>query len=174
MREVIIDLNKKIIESNVDSFNAKGNVRIRVFDKDGKLVETIENHNLIVKSGRSELIKKIAGTSTLNKIGKCAVGNGGALQATPFNPISPVDGDTTLGAQVFIKDVGTAATDLSGTNPQVTFTTLFTCAEVNSLVNECGLFFTDGTTIFARYTFKTVSLENTSGFSMEIDWTIQF
>lgn len=174
MKELLLKFNEGM--DIVDSFSGRGNVLINIRDmKTGEIVETVENHNLIVKIGRSELIKQLAGQgATTGKITKCAVGANGTYANDPFNPKAPVDSDTGLLQSKFMKTIGTTTVDTTQTNPKVTFTTLFTCTEVNSLVSECGLFFDNGTTMFARYTFKTISLENTSGFSMEIQWTIEF
>lgn len=175
MKELLLNLSDEPsgLEFN-DSFHGRGDVKITVFDRVGKIVEVIENHNLIVKSGRSELIKRLAGTSTLVSITKCSVGSGGAPVGTPFSPTAPVDADIALATPKYQKTIDTTTPNLATTNPQVTFSTTFDSATVNSLVNEAGLFFNDGTTMFARYTFKTVSLESGSGFSMKIDWTVQF
>lgn len=173
MQEIVLDLKQNAF-GKTDSITGKGIVTIKLFNKNNELVETIKDHNLIVKTGRSELIKKIAGTSTLNKIGKCAVGSGGALPGSLQTPIAPTPGDTALYSRTLIKDIGSTVVDTSQTSPKVTYTTLFTCSEINGNVNECGLFFTDGTTMFSRYTFKTVPLDLGSGFSMEIEWVIQF
>lgn len=173
MQEMIFDLDKKIVNS-LDSFNARGTVEIIIRDIEGNIVSDGGKHNLIVKMGRSELIKKIAGTSTIGAVTKCGVGNGGTAIPTPAVPIAPIDGDTALYNTILVKNLGTATVDLTQSSPQVTFTTLFNYAEVNNNVNECALIFSDGTTLFARYTFPTVAITAVSGFSMEIDWTIQF
>lgn len=160
-----------------DTMNLKGNVLINLIEnKTGTIVETIENHNLIVKTGRSELIKLLAGQlgSNTGAIKQCSVGKGGADVATPFTPIAPTAADTALLQAVRKQDVGFVAIDLASTNPRVTFTTLFNCADVNSLVNEAALWFENSTIMFARYTFKTVPLEADAGMSMEIIWTIEF
>lgn len=160
-----------------DTMNLKGNVLINLIEnKTGTIVETIENHNLIVKTGRSELIKLLAGQlgSNTGAIKQCSVGKGGADVATPFTPIAPTAADTALLQAVRKQDVGSVAIDLASTNPRVTFTTLFNCADVNSLVNEAALWFENSTIMFARYTFKTVPLEADAGMSMEIIWTIEF
>jgi hypothetical protein len=157
-----------------DSFYARGDVVRTIRDRDGNIVDVDGDHNLIVKIGRNELIKKIAGQSTLGQITICGVGSGGVNPASPFNPIDPVDGDVDLYTKIFTKQIDTVNVVLTGTNPQVTFTTLFTCDEVNSLISECAIYFSDGTTMFARHTFKTVPLDIASGFSIEIAWTIQF
>lgn len=160
-----------------DTMNLKGNVLINLIEnKTGTIVETIENHNLIVKTGRSELIKLLAGQlgSNTGAIKQCSVGKGGADVSTPFTPIAPTAADTALLQAVRKQDVGSVAVDLASTNPRVTFTTLFNCADVNSLVNEAALWFENSTIMFARYTFKTVPLEADAGMSMEIIWTIEF
>lgn len=172
------------MENIKDSFSAKGNVVINVIDKStGEVVDKIENHNLIVKVGRKELIKLLVGQSNLvpgqtTKITKMGIGKGGVanLTTSPFTPVAPVDGDTGLYTPVAngINNLTSTTLDLDATNPKVTFTALFDCAVVNSLVNECVLLFNDSTTIFARYTFKTVSLEADSNFSLQISWTIEF
>ena len=159
----------------VDSFSAKGYVHIKKIDKRTmEVVEEIDNHNLIVKSGRSTLINLLIGNSAL-KITKMAIGKGGAnLSTSPFVPIAPTDGNTNLASPILTSGLATISPNLTGTNPQVTFTALFDCLDVKSLVNEVGLFFNDGTTMFARYTFKTVSLETDSNFSLQVSWTIEF
>lgn len=157
------------------SFVGKGNVKIELFDKDGKLVDRKEDHNLIVKVGRAMLLKILAGleNSSIMKIG---VGSGGTadLGENAFNPIEPVESDTTLTPLITIKDIVSRTFDDSGKNPTVTFVGLFPSSEVDALVNECGLFFGDGETMFARHTFDTTSLRESSGFKMQITWTVEF
>lgn len=160
-----------------DNMDFHGNVKINVIEnKTGTIIETIENHNLIVKAGRSELIKLLAGTlgSNTGAIKQCSVGKGGADISNPFVPIAPTPADTSLIQAIRKQDVGSIVTDLASTNPRVTFTTLFNCADVNSLVNEAALWFENSTIMFARYTFKTVPLESDAGMSMEVIWTIEF
>lgn len=160
----------------VDHFEGRGSVKkVLIDNRTGKIVKEFEDHNLIVKTGRSTLIKMLAGDINTS-VTKMAVGKGGTadLGANAFNPIAPADGDSALTAKVTTVNISTKNVDLAGTNPKVTFVALFDCAEVNSLVNECGLFFTDGTTMFARHTFDTVSLKASSNFSLQISWTIEF
>lgn len=159
-----------------DSFTGKGTVTKKLIDKStGKVVEESTDHNLIVKAGRSAMIKILAG-ELKSSVKKMAVGARGTddLEANVFNPIKPDDGDTALKDQKEMVEIASRKPDLNGTNPKVTFVALFDCANVNSPVNECGLFFEDETTMFARHTFDTVSLKSTSNFSLEISWTIEF
>lgn len=109
------------------------------------------------------------------------IGYGGAdVQNSPFVPIAPLDGDTGLykplaNPQNGIASLAAAPTiDFTGTNPRATFVSIFDCSVVNSMVNECVLMFNDQKTIFARYTFKTMSLQADSNFSLQVTWTIEF
>lgn len=164
------------INSILDNFEGRGRVKkVLIDNRTGEIVKEFEEHNLIVKTGRNTLIKLIAGEMATS-ITKMAVGSGGTadLSTNAFNPVAPVDGDSALRTKVTMVNITTKTVDVASANPKVTFVALFDCAVVNSLVNECGLFFTDGTTMFARHTFDTVSLKASSNFSLQISWTIEF
>ena len=164
------------LNSVIDHFEGRGSVKKVLIDNaTGKVVKEFEDHNLIVKTGRTALIRMLAGELNTS-VTKMAIGSGGTadLGENAFNPISPADGDSALTTKVATVNISTKNVDASNTNPKVTFVALFDCAEVNSLVNECGLFFTDGTTMFARHTFDTVSLKTSSNVSLQISWTIEF
>lgn len=159
-----------------DSFTGKGTVTKKLIDNStGKVVDESTDHNLIVKAGRSAMIKMLAGKLT-SSVTKMAVGAGGTedLLANAFHPIPPEDGETKLKDPKLTVTITSGDPVLTDTNPKVTFVALFNCADVRSLVNECALFFDDGTTMFARHTFDTVSLQEKSNFSLEISWTIEF
>lgn len=159
-----------------DSFKGTGMVNIVVTDKlTGEVVFSKLHHNLIVKKGRGALLKILSGAANL-KVTKMAVGSGGTadLANNAFKPIAPQDSNTSLGALVYTTNITSSSVDETKTNPQIVFTALFDCSLVNSMVNECGLYFDDGTTLFARHTFETVSLRASSNFSMQITWTIEF
>lgn len=162
--------------SFLDHIEGRGTVSKKLIDKrTGEIVKEFTDHNLIVKTGRETLIEMLAGKKSTS-VTKMAVGSRGTADDTTnaFNPIDPKDSDRALGEQKHIVETMPPTTDFTETNPKVTFVGLFDCDDVNSLVNECGLFFKDGTTMFARHTFDTVSLRNTSNFSLEISWTIEF
>jgi hypothetical protein len=73
MKTVMLDFDAKSNINIVDSFIGRGNVLINLRNSSGEIIETIENHNLIVKTGRSELINQIAGQgTTTGRITKCA------------------------------------------------------------------------------------------------------
>lgn len=159
-----------------DILNPTGSVRKRLINKaTGEIVSDMTDHNLVVKVGRAALVKMLSGSLT-SSITKMDIGKGGTadLAGNAFNPIPPTDGDTALANKIVSETISSRVIDEHATNPSVTFIALFDCAIVNSLVNECGLFFTDGTTMFGRHTFDTVSLKESANFSLEISWTIQF
>lgn len=167
-------MSKRVIEEHL---KGTGWVKKEIIDNStGKIIDCIEDHNLIVKIGRSTLINMIAGKIANTSITKIAIGSGGTADTgvNAFNPIPPVDNDTALKKKVTIKDLVSSEVNLTGTNPIATFVGIFDCDEVNSLINECGLFFKDATTMFARHTFDTVSLKSKSNFSLKITWTIEF
>lgn len=164
------------LNSILDHIEGRGTVCKKLIDKrTGEVVKEFTDHNLIVKTGRNTLIRMIAGEINTS-VTKMAVGNGGTadLGENAFNPLAPQDGDRTLTNQKAIASLISRDTDLVGTNPKVAFVGLFDCADVDSLINECGLFFADGVTMFARHTFDTVSLKASSNFSLQITWTIEF
>jgi hypothetical protein len=82
MKTVMLDFDARAGLNIEDSFAGKGNVLINLRRIDtGELIETIENHNLIVKVGRSELIRQLAGEgTTTGRITKCAIGSDGLFQ----------------------------------------------------------------------------------------------
>lgn len=161
----------------LDFLKGKGTVSKRLIDKTtGKVVWEDVDHNLIVKVGRNRLIKALAGEKLDVAIKKMGIGKGGTKDLTEnaFNPIKPVDSDAALKQSISVINLSSAVSDINGTNPKATFIALFDCDKVDSLVNECALFFEDGTSMFARHTFDTVSLKSTSNFSLQITWSIEF
>lgn len=162
--------------SILDHIEGRGTVCKRLIDnRTGEVVKELTDHNLIVKAGRSTLIQMIAGEQTTS-VTHMAVGRGGTanLREEAFNPVEPTPNDQGLNEKVTMKQLLSKDTNLTGTNPKVTFVGVFDCTEVNSLINECGLFFKGETVMFARHTFDTVSLKRESNFSLQISWTIEF
>lgn len=172
----VSDTRKGMATSLDDGIVARGSVRKVLRDKaTGEIVHESEDHNLIVKAGRTALVNILTGKLT-SSITKMAVGKGGTADLTgnAFNPLQPTDNNTDLGSKVHTVTISSRTVDAFGANPKAIFVALFDCTAVNSLVNECGLFMADDTTMFARHTFDTVSLKSTSNFSLEISWTIEF
>ncbi|MEG0728111.1 MAG: hypothetical protein RR420_00675 [Anaerovoracaceae bacterium] len=143
----------------------------------GKVISTSIDNNLVVKKGRAEMIKLLTGTSELvpgekTKIKKMGLGKGGA--DAQGRPIAPTDGDVDVNTPIAVSktDITSIEIDTNRTNPRVLYTVLFDCDVINSIVNECGLYMNDGTTLFAHHTFKNVPLEAGTGFALQISWSI--
>ena len=151
-----------------------GTPTITLRDADGNIIDQYTNHNLIVEIGRAQIIKFLKGDVSAG-ITKCSVGTNGVDSNNAFSPISPKDSDTALYAEVTSarKNIDTVTYNEASSATQITFTTLFTSANVNAIVSEAGLFFTDGK-LFARYTFPSMYLKNDKGYSLEISWVVQF
>lgn len=156
--------------------NGKGTVSKRLIDlRTGEVIKEFTDHNLIVKTGRLAIINLIAGKANMS-VTKMAIGAGGTadMSSNAFNPIPPVEGDIELVDQKAIISITSRDVESSNTNPKVRFVALFDCKEVNSLVNEVGLFMSDSTTMFARHTFPTVSLLTDTNFALEVTWEVEF
>lgn len=165
-----------IIKKSDSIENIVGSVRFKMIDKKtGEVVEEREGHNLVLKVGKAMLVKLIAGTASY-KITMMSIGKGGTadLGGNAFNPIPPVATDTGCKNPVKRVNISSKTVDTSATNPKVTFVALFDCSTVNSLVNECALVFNDGNTALSRYTFSTVDLRSSTGFALQISWTLEF
>lgn len=157
-----------------DNFSAKGEVHLKLIcNKTGKIIDEMINRNLIVKTGRVEVINMLAGDAT-EPITKMQIGSGGADPGTPFIPIPPANSDMSLAESKGVSDISATIKDLDATNPRVTFSALFSSLTIDSVVNEVGLFFHSNTVMFARHTFKTVPLDADSDFSLQVNWAIEF
>ncbi len=151
----------------------KGTPTLTLRDADGNIIQKYTSNNLIVKVGRSALIKLLTGDLS-SHITQCAVGTDGVDAGDAFLPIAPTENDTALYAEVAgsRKNIDGYEYEVGTTPTMVTFTTLFTSLDVNAIVSEAGLFFDDGT-MFARYTFPSMYLKDDKGYSLEIAWEIQ-
>lgn len=160
-----------------DFIKMRGTPTLTLFDRDGKVIKTYTSHNLIVKVGRSSIIKMLSAGGVANNITKCEVGTGGVNvpPADQFAPIAPIDSDTALYHEVLasMTNINSYSYDDPTTPTMVTFVTLFTSSIVNNIVSEAGLFLSNGV-LFARYTFPSMYLRNDKGYSLQISWQIQF
>lgn len=149
-----------------DGIKLTGSVLIKHF-RDGKLIDTREDHNLIQNIGKTTLAKFITGEFTGNfgwmGIGKTGVGGpNGALTALVAEV--GLDGLTTTVHQAVTSAVVTTYTALI----VETFTMTGTAA-----VSEIGLFNQlnlAGSTMLARQTFSDLNLVATD--SLQISWSI--
>jgi hypothetical protein len=144
---------------------ARGTVSMILKDGEGNIMDRPGDHNLIIKMGRKEIIKKLAGQSTVSGISKCGVGKNNTPAAAD---------DTGCKTLILLKsiDPGNITMDLNAVNPMVSFKTIFTGAEVNDDVVELALQFSD-TVAFARYVNSSI-IPLKGSLSLEVVWTIEF
>lgn len=125
--------------------------------RNGVLIETIHNNNLIVDDGKHEVARLIGGARTTG-ITKIGLGSGSA---------APAAGDTTL-TNLYTKAMGTIEYPANG---QVRFNWFIDYGESNGLsVREFGLFFSDDT-LFARFVRGSAIVKD-SDITLEGQWTI--
>lgn len=123
----------------------RGAVHLDVY-KDGKLIESDTDHNLIVTVGRTQLAKLLGGGYT-GHITKIGVGTGSAAAA---------DTDTGLTSGVLI-DIGSVEYDTA----KVRFNFEIGTNQANGVsIREFGLFFADGTLFSHRVRKSVIGKEN--------------
>jgi hypothetical protein len=122
------------------------------------LIETYEDHNLIVDSARAAVARLIAGDGTGKTINRIAFGTSGAVP-TP---------DNTAITGAFVKTFIGHSYPVTG---QVLFSWNLLTTEANGKgIREFGLLCADNT-LFARKT-RTKPLEKDSDISLEGEWLI--
>ena len=132
--------NGMIIHERDREQTMRGNVHLDVW-KNGEIIETDEDHNLIVKAGRNKLARLLGGDYG-GHITKVGVGTGSAAAA---------DSDTDLTNKVLL-DIDSTSYD----SEKVTFNFTIGTGQANGLlIRELGLFFADGT-IFSRRVRKSI------------------
>jgi hypothetical protein len=123
-----------------------------------KLIETYEDHNLIVNGARSAVARFIAGDGIGNTVSQIAFGTSGSVP-TP---------DNTEITGAYMKNLRGHSYPQLG---QVLFTWDLTTTEANGKgIREFGLLCADGT-LFARKT-RNKALEKESDISLEGEWLI--
>lgn len=142
-----------------ENTSPKGTLSIKVFDKSGILVETYEETNLIVGTGKQALATLLAAATNGKKVTKIGFGTDGT---------EPSSGNTSL-TSPFVKDID------SYTNPDtssVVFNWSLATTEANGkAIQEFGLICFDNS-LFARRTRAVIN--KTSDLRLEGTWKIQF
>ncbi len=155
--------NTNFIDSTKENLPYKGELIIRELDLAGNVVYEYTTPNTIVYDARGLMASLLAGDDTTNrKIGKLGVGLDGT---------APSRDDSALGNEKLKVDI------VGYTFPEeghVEFTALL---DNNSAANgdelrEVGLFSNDGTTLFARQVFGTIT--KSSSLQLQVVWRIIF
>jgi hypothetical protein len=142
-----------------ENASIEGSFSLVIKDKEGKVIKTIKEKNLIVNGGRNSAARLIGGGGGGKQITQIAVGTSGTAASLP-------DSDLT---DKFIKAVTSVSYPQTGA---VTFAFEIGVSEANGMaIREFGLFSADNS-LFARKVRDVIN--KTSDISLEGTWTIQF
>ena len=141
-----------------DNLKLRGDVAIVVKDKDGKVKDSREIHNLVVSAGLEYICSRMAGTSA-SVMSHMAVGSGTTAASA---------GQTDL---VSILGAREALDSTSASSNTITYTSSFEAGEGTGAVTEAGIFnaLSSGT-MLCRTVFAVVNKDADD--TMSITWTI--
>ena len=155
--------NLGLIEDTHKDLPCKGELTVKAIDKNGKVVFIYETPNTIVYGARDLMSSLLVGDSVASKkLSKIGAGLDGTI---------PVRTDTTLGNELL-------KVDITGYSfPEIGQVELTALLDYNSAANgqplqEAGLFSADGTTMFARQIFGTIT--KTASLQLQFIWRIIF
>lgn len=184
-----------------DGLNFRGNIKLEFFDKNGKLINCIEEKNFIVDLGLEAVIDILEATTTTSSIGnriyRMAIGDDGTLTGQPYVPKVPDatwPAKTTLFHEVLRQSRDTAT---QPTSKSMRFVTSFASADITPssftsspyVINEAALIISDGTqttkdeipqgytpdsseSIFSIRTFKSQPFDPADTLTLTVAWTI--
>jgi hypothetical protein len=145
----------------IDHQPLKGVLKYTVY-KNGVAVEEIEEHNLIVTVGRTQLAHLLAGDVTGRHITKITFGTSG---------VAPVLADTSI-ANAYTKNISSVSYPAEG---QVKFNWSLGTSEANGkAILEFGLLCADNTLFSRRIRESGRPINKESDISLEGEWTIIF
>lgn len=150
------------LETNIiEGVKFTGDVSIKLFDEFGNLKDERQEKNLVVTTGRTFIIARMATTGQPNQMSHMAIGS---------SSTAPAAGQTALTSQLAIVALATAGGSPSGTS--ITYTATFGAGVgTSTTVQEAGIFnAASAGTMLARLTFTAVN----KGASdiLTITWTI--
>ena len=139
-----------------ESLSLKGNLKITVFDSEGKVKEELHHKNLVVNSGKS-----FVGIALVN------------LSTAPFSYIGVGTGTTPASASdvALQNEIAREAFTYSLTPTTVTLTTIFEQGIGTGTITEAGIFNLNAQGImFSRSVFAPITKSPSD--AMQIEWTI--
>ena len=141
-----------------DNLKLRGDVAIVVKDKNGKVKDSREIHNLVVSSGLEYICSRMAGTSA-SFMSHMAVGSGTTAASA---------GQTDL---VSILGSREALDSTSASSNTITYTSSFEAGEGTGAVTEAGIFNASSSgTMLCRTVFAVVNKDADD--TMSITWSI--
>lgn len=150
-----------------EDLKMKGELSIRVFDRNGNLKEAIHHPNLVVTVGKNYIASRMTGNGT-TVMGYMGIGTGTS---------TPAAGDQKLGTESYRAALGTSGG--VATNNTVQYTATFGPGNGSGAITEAGIFNNstmgegDGTltkAMLCRTTFPPVNKD--TGDSIAITWTV--
>ena len=140
----------------VENLKVTGQVKVQLFDKDGKLKDTQDIKNLVVTVGKQFIAARMVGTPT--EMSHMAVGASSTAAAA---------GDTALGSELG----RVALTSDSSTGAVVTYVATFPAGTGTGAVVEAGIFNASSSgTMLCRTVFAVVN--KGADDAMTITWQI--
>lgn len=141
-----------------DNLKLRGDVAIVVKDKDGKVKDSREIHNLVVSAGLEYICSRMAGTSA-SVMSHMAVGSGTTAASA---------GQTDLVSALGSREALDSSTASSNT---ITYVSSFEAGEGTGAVTEAGVFnASSGGTMLCRTVFAVVNKDADD--TMSITWSI--
>lgn len=141
-----------------DNLKLRGDVAIVVKDKDGKVKDSREIHNLVVSTGLEYICSRMAGTSA-SVMSHMAVGSG-----TTAASASQTDLVSILGSRE-------ALDSTSASSNTITYVSSFEAGEGTGAVTEAGIFNASSSgTMLCRTVFAVVNKDADD--TMSITWSI--
>ena len=142
-----------------EDLKMKGELTIRVFDREGNLKEAVKHPNLVVTVGKNYIANRMQSNSVQGVMNTMAIGT---------NSATPAVGNTTLGVEAG----RVALASFSASGNQVTATATFPAGTGTGAITEAGIFnnSTSGGTMLCRTTFPVVN--KAAGDSIAITWTV--
>jgi hypothetical protein len=136
----------------------KGEVALKLTDKDGNVKQELNINNLITNSGLSFITSRMIGTDQ-NVMAYMAMGSGTTAASA---------GDTTLGSQLGNRE---ALDSLTANVGVVTHTSTFEAGDATGAITEAGIFnAASGGQMLARTVFPAVNKSSTD--TLAITWVV--
>lgn len=184
-----------------EGLNFRGSIKLEFFNKNGVLINCIEDKNFIVDLGLETVVDILEGTTTTaavgNRIYRMAIGDDGTLTGQPYVPKVPDatwPARTTLFHEVLRQSRDTAT---QPTSTSMRFVTSFASADITPssftsspyVINEAALIISDGTqttkdeieqgytpdsseSMFSIRTFKSQPFDPADTLTLTVTWTI--
>lgn len=152
-----------VVDNTSKDLPCHGQLTIKSIDKQGNVVHIYETPNTIVYDARGLMASLLVGDSVAaKKLGKIGTGLDGTL---------PVRTNSTLGNELLKVDI-TGYTFPATGHVELTALLDYTSAANGQLLQEAGLFTADGTTMFARQVFGTIT--KSASLQLQFIWRIIF